>query len=315
MSARARLSVGKKSRSSPLSISQRVTCFDHRPQKLLTLQRGFDGIDLRGGEAVRWRLRHARATMLGTSAGNGVCGAGDRRRFAPAAFAGDAAAQEPALKFDAAAGAMRAAVPGPDEEADADGERSVRTLPPDGASALRLRCGDDTSEAECCAGDAEDGARFCREAFGDEPASPRRSARTSSSGARRCALTNFSRPSSRCRRGSGLRRRSSSVASRILKKRVRSSSLKCAACSRETRALVYRRGDEIGIGAANARDEQIAEMANRFAAEVLQVLPVGDQPMDEPERALGGLRRQWRRRDRRARFRRRRRGVRALFCR
>ena len=63
--------------------------------------------------------------------------------------------------------------------------------------------------------------------------SPRSSARISSSGARRCALTSFSRPSSRCRRGSGLRRRSSSVASRMLKKRVRSS-------SRELRRLVRR---------------------------------------------------------------------------
>ena len=57
----------------------------------------------------------------------------------------------------------------------------------------------------------------------------------------------------------------------------------------EAGALVGRRGDEIGIGAADASDEQIPEMANRFAAEVLEVLPVGDEAMDEAEGALGGL--------------------------
>ena len=39
---------------------------------------------------------------------------------------------------------------------------------------------------------------------------------------------------------------------------------------REAGALVGRRGDQIGIRAADARDQQIAEMANRFAAKVLQ---------------------------------------------
>src|SRR5579883_365889 len=46
----------------------------------------------------------------------------------------------------------------------------------------------------------------------------------SSSGASRAALTRRSKPISRCTRGSGLRRRSSSVCKRIWKKRVRSSS-------------------------------------------------------------------------------------------
>jgi len=49
----------------------------------------------------------------------------------------------------------------------------------------------------------------------------------------------------------------------------------------EAGAFVGRCGDEIGIGAANAGDKQIPEMANRFAAEVLEVLPVGDEAMDE----------------------------------
>jgi hypothetical protein len=57
----------------------------------------------------------------------------------------------------------------------------------------------------------------------------------------------------------------------------------------EAGAFVGRRGDEIGVGAAHASDKQIPEMANRFAAEVLEVLPVGDEAMDEAEGALGGL--------------------------
>ena len=57
----------------------------------------------------------------------------------------------------------------------------------------------------------------------------------------------------------------------------------------EAGALVGRCGDEIGIGAANASDKQIPEMANCFAAEVLEVLPVGNEAMDEAESAFGGL--------------------------
>ena len=59
----------------------------------------------------------------------------------------------------------------------------------------------------------------------------------------------------------------------------------------ETRALVHRRGDKIGIGAANARDQKIAQMANRFAAEMLEILAVGDEPVNQAERAFSGLRR------------------------
>ena len=49
----------------------------------------------------------------------------------------------------------------------------------------------------------------------------------------------------------------------------------------EPRALVGGRGDQIRIRAANARHQQIAKMANGFAAEVLQILPVGDQPVHQ----------------------------------
>ena len=58
----------------------------------------------------------------------------------------------------------------------------------------------------------------------------------------------------------------------------------------EAGAFVGRCGDEVGIGAANSGDKQIPEMANCFAAEVLEVLPVGNEAMDEAESALGGLR-------------------------
>src|ERR1700758_2625341 len=57
----------------------------------------------------------------------------------------------------------------------------------------------------------------------------------------------------------------------------------------ETGAFVGRCGDEVGIGAANTGDKQIPEMANCFAAEVLEILPVADEAMDEAESALGGL--------------------------
>src|ERR1700735_4020084 len=59
--------------------------------------------------------------------------------------------------------------------------------------------------------------------------SPRNSASTSSRGASRFALMSFSKPSSRCRRGSGARRNSASVAIRVLKNRVKSSSVNRAA--------------------------------------------------------------------------------------
>src|SRR4029077_8944834 len=59
---------------------------------------------------------------------------------------------------------------------------------------------------------------------------------------------------------------------------------------RQARALVFRRGDELRFRAADTCDEQIAEMANRFAAEVLEILPVGNQAMDQRKRPLRRLR-------------------------
>ncbi len=61
------------------------------------------------------------------------------------------------------------------------------------------------------------------------PLASLKSASNSSRGARRRAWINRSKPISKWTRGSGLRRKSSSVCSRILKNRVRSSSLNCAA--------------------------------------------------------------------------------------
>lgn len=58
----------------------------------------------------------------------------------------------------------------------------------------------------------------------------------------------------------------------------------------EAGALVERCGNKIRIGTADAGHKQIAEMANGFAAEVLEVLPVGDEAVDEAEGALSGLR-------------------------
>ncbi len=48
---------------------------------------------------------------------------------------------------------------------------------------------------------------------------------------------------------------------------------------RKARTFVLWRGDQVRFRAADPRDQQIAEMANRFAAEMLQILPVADQPM------------------------------------
>ena len=42
-------------------------------------------------------------------------------------------------------------------------------------------------------------------------------------------------------------------------------------CAFERGALIGSRGDQIGISAADASHEQVAEVANRFATEVLQV--------------------------------------------
>ena len=55
----------------------------------------------------------------------------------------------------------------------------------------------------------------------------------------------------------------------------------------QSRTLVRGRGNQLGIRSADARDEQVAEMADRFAAEMLQVLSVREQSVHEREYALG----------------------------
>lgn len=55
---------------------------------------------------------------------------------------------------------------------------------------------------------------------------------------------------------------------------------------REPRALVGGRGDEFRVRSAHARDQQIAKMANAFAAKVLKILSVGDQAMHERQSAF-----------------------------
>ncbi len=160
------------------------------------------------------------------------------------------------------------------------GRRGPRRWKRRNAKAAQLRCGDR----------ARRWRRRLRRSrrFADSAAQFRQ--RTSSSGASRCAFTSFSKPSSRCRRGSGLRRRSSSVASRILKKRVRSSSLNCAACSARRGRSSSGAAIRFESAPQTRATSKIAEMADRFAAEVLQILPVGDQAMNQAERAFRRLR-------------------------
>ncbi len=67
---------------------------------------------------------------------------------------------------------------------------------------------------------------------------------------------------------------------------MRSSSLKISAALLQPRTLVGGRGDQFGIRAAHARDQQIAEMPDGFAAEMLQVLSFGQQAMHQREHAL-----------------------------
>ena len=58
---------------------------------------------------------------------------------------------------------------------------------------------------------------------------------------------------------------------------------------RQAGAFIRGRGDKFGIRAAHARHQQVAKVANGFPAEVLQVLPVGDQAVDQRKRAFGRL--------------------------
>jgi hypothetical protein len=50
---------------------------------------------------------------------------------------------------------------------------------------------------------------------------------------------------------------------------------------REVFVFFWRSRDQIGIGAADAGDEKIAEVADSFAAELLKILPFGEQLMNE----------------------------------
>jgi len=54
---------------------------------------------------------------------------------------------------------------------------------------------------------------------------------------------------------------------------------------REARPLIGSGGDEVGIGSADTRDQEIAHVANRFAAEVLKVAAFPLEAMDEAEGA------------------------------
>ena len=58
---------------------------------------------------------------------------------------------------------------------------------------------------------------------------------------------------------------------------------------REAGALIGGGGNQIGISTADARDEQIADVANGFRAEVLEVAALALEAVNEGEGALGGL--------------------------
>jgi hypothetical protein len=58
---------------------------------------------------------------------------------------------------------------------------------------------------------------------------------------------------------------------------------------REAGPLAGRRRDERGLRASHTGNQKIAKMANGFAAEMLQVLPVGDQAVNQAERAVRRL--------------------------
>ena len=53
-------------------------------------------------------------------------------------------------------------------------------------------------------------------------------------------------------------------------------------------ALIGGCGDQIGVGSANARDQQVPEMADSLAAEMLQVLPLREKSMYQGKHAFGG---------------------------
>ena len=55
----------------------------------------------------------------------------------------------------------------------------------------------------------------------------------------------------------------------------------------ERGSLIGSRGDQIGIGAADASDKQIAKVANRFATEVLKVTAFFLKAVNERKGAIG----------------------------
>jgi len=54
----------------------------------------------------------------------------------------------------------------------------------------------------------------------------------------------------------------------------------------QSRTLIRRRRDQIGVGATNASDEQVADVANRLTAEVLKVAAFFLKAVDESECAI-----------------------------
>ncbi len=215
------------------------------------------------------RLRRRAPRCCGGEAGQRLRGDSSKRRRA--ARARCRTRMRPQSPLSPGAGAMRtAAAVAPAEAAE--------------------ECATDCTARRAARRGRAGGGRGVSRARGESRISPRKLGQNFFERREALRVHQFRSPSSRCSRGSGLRRRSSSVASKKLKKRVRSSSLNRAACSARRGRSLGGRGDQIRIRAADARDQQIAKMADRFAAEVLQILPVGDEPMHQPQRALGGLR-------------------------
>ena len=61
----------------------------------------------------------------------------------------------------------------------------------------------------------------------------------------------------------------------------------CFGGARQAQPLVGRGGNQIRVSAADARDQQIAEMPDGFAAEMLEVAPLGKKGVHQGEHPLG----------------------------
>src|SRR5579862_5520318 len=61
---------------------------------------------------------------------------------------------------------------------------------------------------------------------------------------------------------------------------------KCGGALSEPLAVLFRGCDQIGIGAARARDQQVAKMLDCFAAKLLQVLTFRQKAVHYLERTL-----------------------------